>query len=226
MEYFLNVTLTNFLEANPTCPELGRCLGSIVSSQIRGAESTFGTKHGRDAAQFQALLLAQHAIGWEQLLQCRLTQHWSHLQEDYLEQNQHHLKLDRRFHSGDIWSRKLIALLWTTVRACWDHCNSDRHGTNKEENHAIRCGRLLNSIRALYTEAPQMLATYRDTLSLPIENRLKKSPAGLKLWLLRTRNIVKLSMQSALAALQSTHKTLTSYFTTRPTKTSALENSN
>jgi hypothetical protein len=116
----------------------------------------------------------------------------------------HHLKLDRRFHSGDIWSRKLIALLWRTVRACWDHRNSDRHGTNKEENHAIRRGRLLVSIRALYTEAPQMLATYRDTLALPIEDRLKKSPAGLELWLLRTRNIIKLSKQTALAALQST----------------------
>jgi hypothetical protein len=173
-----------------------------------------GTKHGRNAAQFQALLLAQHAIGWEQLLQGRLAQHWSRLQEDYLEQNQHHLKLDRRFHSGDIWSRKRIALLWTTVRACWDHCNSDRHGTNKEENRAIRRGRLLVSIRALYTEAPHtmFLATDRDTLALPIEDTLKKSPTGLELWLLHTRNMVKLSKQTALTALQRTHKTLTSYF--------------
>jgi hypothetical protein len=69
MEYFLNVTLMNFLEANPTCPELGWCLGSIISSQIRGTESTFGTKHGRNTAKFQALLLAQHEIGWEQVLQ-------------------------------------------------------------------------------------------------------------------------------------------------------------
>jgi hypothetical protein len=224
MEYFLNVTLTNFFEANPTCPELGWCLGSILSSQIRGTEPTFGTKHGRDAAQFQALLLTQHALGWDQLVQGRLAQHWSLLQEDYLDQNQHHLKFDRRFHSVDIWTRKLIALQWTTVRACWDHHNSDSHGTNKEENHAIRRGRLLVSIRALYTEAPQMLATDRDTLALPVEDRLKKSPAGRELWLLRTRNIVKLSKQTVLAALQCTHKILTSYFQPHPTQTSVKEN--
>jgi hypothetical protein len=225
MEYFLNVTLTNFQEAHPTCPELGWCLGSIISSQIRGTEPTFGTKHGRNNPQFQALLIAQQEIGWEQVLQGRLTKHWSRLQEEYLEQNQHHLKLDRRFHSGDIWARKLIALLWKTVRSCWDHRNSDRHGTNKEENHAIRRGRLLVSIRALYNEKQKMLTVDRDTLALPIEDRLKKSPAGLELWLLRTRNIVKISKQSALTAIQKTHKTLISYFKTRPTQNSASENS-
>jgi hypothetical protein len=85
------------------------------------------------------------------------------------------------------------------------HRNSSRHGANKEENHAIRRGRLLISIRALYAEAPHMLAADRDTLALPLETRMKKSPAGLEIWLRRTCNIAKLSKQDALAALKCTH---------------------
>jgi hypothetical protein len=223
MEYFLNVTMTRFLEEHHTCPELGWCLGSILSSQIRGTVPTFGAKHGRDKPQFQALIQAQQAIGWEQLFQGRFTKHWSLLQDKYLDQNQAHLKLDRQFNSGEIWTRKLIALLWTTVRACWDHRNSSRHGHTREENHAIRRARLLLSIQALYIDAPHMLADDRDVLALPLETRMKKSPAGLELWLRRTYSIVKISKQDAVAAIKRTHKTLTDYFHPKPTPQPAKE---
>jgi hypothetical protein len=81
--------MTSFLEANHTCPELGWCLGSILSSQIRGTVPTFGAKHGRDKPQFQALIQAliqaQQAIGWEQLFQGRITKYWGRLQDAYLD---------------------------------------------------------------------------------------------------------------------------------------------
>jgi hypothetical protein len=97
-----------------------------------------------------------------------------------------------------------------------------RHSANKEEYHAIQCGHLLISIRALYAEAPHMLAADRDTLALQLETRMKKSPAGLERWLRQTCNIAKLSKQDALAALKRTYKTLTEYF--KPQKKKAKEN--
>jgi hypothetical protein len=132
MEYFLNVTLMNFFDKTRTCPELRWCLTSILSSQIRGTEPKFGTKHGRHNLDFHDLMVAQHAIGWEQLFQGRFDNRWSRLQEDHLNQNGE-LKLDSKYFSGNIWLRKLIALLWTTVRTCWDHRNDSCHGTNKEK---------------------------------------------------------------------------------------------
>ena len=226
MEYFVNVTLTQFLEDNHTCPALSWCLCSIISSQIRGTEPKFGDNHGRNDPRFQALLRAQHTIGWAQLFQGRFTKHWRTLQEAYLDENQPQLKLDRKYYSGEIWTRKLIALLWTTARACWDHRISSRHGTNKAENHAIRRARLLISIQALYNDAQQMLAADRDTLTMPIETRMKKSPAGLELWLRRTYAIVKVSKTDALAALRRTHKRLTDYFRPRPTTSQTLATTN
>jgi hypothetical protein len=217
MEYFMNVTLTQFLETHHTCPELGWCLSSILSSQIRGIEPRFGKSHGSNKPGIRELLQTQHEIGWAQLFQGRFAKGWSRLQDEFLDDNNYHLKLDRKYHSGDIWLRKLIALLWTTVRACWDHRNSSRHGTNKEENHAIRRAKLLLSIQALYKEAPLMLASDRDTLAKPIDDRMKQSPTGLELWFRRTINIAKLSKNDALAALKKTHKTLTAYFRPKPT---------
>jgi hypothetical protein len=54
-----------------------------------------------------------------------------------------------------------------------------------------------------------MMAADRDTLALPLENRMKKSPAGLELWLRRTCTIAKMSKQDALAALNQTYKNIT-----------------
>jgi hypothetical protein len=154
-------------------------------------------------------MVAQHAIGWEQLFQGRFDNRWSWLQEDYyyLDQNGQ-LKLDRKYFSGNIWLRKLIA---------------PRHGTNKDKNHAIRCGRLLIAIQALYADAPHMLAVDRDVLAEPLVTKLKKHPTGLELWLRRTCNIIQLSRKDALlAALKLTHKTLAKYFTPRKKKATIL----
>jgi hypothetical protein len=108
MEYFLNVMLTQFLETQHTCPELNWCLSSIFSSQIWGTEPTFGARHGRDEPRFQTLVHAQHVIGWGQLFQGRLAQHWSRLHEEFLDWHNHHLKLDRKFHSDTETYRTLV----------------------------------------------------------------------------------------------------------------------
>jgi hypothetical protein len=95
MEYFLNVTLTHFFDKTHICPELCWCLASILSSQIRGTEPKFGTKHGRSNPDFHDLMVAQHAIGWKQLFQGRFDKRWSRLQADYLDRHGQ-LKLDRK----------------------------------------------------------------------------------------------------------------------------------
>jgi hypothetical protein len=62
----------------------------------------------------------------------------------------------------------------------------------------------------------------RNTLALPLENCMKKNPAGLELWLHRTCTITKLSKQDVLAALKRTYKNITEYF--KPRKKNPKEN--
>jgi hypothetical protein len=176
MGYFLNITLPQFLAANHTCPKLGQCLSSMLSSQICETEPKFGARHGCDELACHALIC--------QLVQDCFSRNWSRLQADLLDQHNHHLKWDRKYYTGNTWLQKRITLLWTTIHASWDHRNFSHHGINKEENHAIRHAHLLLSTQALYAEAPcMMLAADCDPVAEPIADRMKKIPCGLELCL-------------------------------------------
>jgi hypothetical protein len=205
-----NHTLQDFLEAQNTCPELANTLIDSLYCDIHDSRySEFTTLHGAHIPKFRELHQAQAFVGWSQLCQGRLVTNWSQLQEDYLETNQATLKLDRRYYSGELWTRKVISLLWAVIRAQWNHRNADLHGKTKAENHAIR---LLGDITALYKEAPNMLTADRDLLAQPITDRMKRHPATLELWLQRTKQIARISKQDAEAATKRTHSRLTKYF--------------
>jgi hypothetical protein len=122
------------------------------------------------------------------------------------------LKLDRRYCTGAIWTRKLISLLWVGMREQWDHRNLDRHGATKMANHAIRHQRLMTSITAMYTEAPLMLAADKAILPISPTRLTQKHPTGIELWLKRTRAFVNRSMQDATAEISRTHERLHHFF--------------
>jgi hypothetical protein len=172
----------------------------------------FTSRHGATDPKYRRLHQRQAFVGWSQLFQGRLVNDWSHLQEEFLTQNNAQLKLDRRYYTGDIWARKLISLLWTTIRACWDHRNADRHGRTKEESQSIRHKRLMGQVAEQYAHGPLMLADDRDILAEPLSKKSQRSSAGLALWLDRIRPIVKLSKKDATAAIARTHHRITEYF--------------
>jgi hypothetical protein len=222
MEAFLRTTLQDFLEAQNTCPKLANTLIDSLYCDLHDSRyPEFTTLDGAHIRKFRVLHQAQAFVGWSQLFQGRLVTNWSHLQEDYLETNRATLKLDRRYYSGELWTRKVISLLWTIICAQWDHRNADLHGKTKAENHAIRKARLLGDITALYDEAPNMLAANRDLLAQPITDRMKRLPATLKLWLQRTKQIARISKHDAKAATKRTHSRLTKYFRRKTKKKSA-----
>jgi hypothetical protein len=130
---------------------------------------------------------------------------WGHLQEAFLHANNDTLKLDRRYFTGAIWTRKLISLLWVGMQEQWDHHNLDRHGATKTANHAIRHQRLLNYITAMYHEAPLMLAANKAILPASPIRLTKKHPTGIELWLKRTRAIVNCSKQEAASEVERLH---------------------
>jgi hypothetical protein len=76
---------------------------------------------------FSDLIQAQANLGWSQIFQGRLALNWSRLQDEFLDANNGKLKLDRRYFTGVIWARKLISLLWTSMRTQWDLRNANRH---------------------------------------------------------------------------------------------------
>jgi hypothetical protein len=137
---------------------------------------------------------------------------WGQLQEDFIENNNDTLKLDRRYYSSAIWARKLISILWKIMRAQWDYRNADRHGRTKDANHQIRCERLLQAITTQYAEAPNILAADRAIFDQPIGKKLLQHPNRLDLWLNRIKPIVKISKQDAEEVSRGTNSRLTQYF--------------
>jgi hypothetical protein len=214
-EGFLQVTLPTFLEDNHTCPQLAHTLIDAIASDLHDSKfPTFRNRQGANENKFRALHQTQAYVGWSQLFQGRLVQDWSRLQEEFLATNIETLKLDRRYYTGALWTRKLISLLWVTMRAQWDSRNADRHGHGHTtaENHAIRHARLRQEITAQYHDAPTMLAADRALFEEPIEQKLKQHPNRLALWLKRTKPIVQISKADATAAIHRTTDRLTKFF--------------
>jgi hypothetical protein len=137
---------------------------------------------------------------------------WGQLQEDFIENNNDTLKLDRRYYTGAIWARKFISVLWKILRAQWDHHNADRHGRTKDANHQIRRERLLQAISAQYAKAPNILAADQAIFDQPIGEKLLQHPNRLDLWLKRIKPMVKISKKDAEEMSRRTNSRLTQYF--------------
>jgi hypothetical protein len=215
-EDFLRGTLTNFLQDNRTCPQLANTLIDTLYCDLHdGRYPVFRNRHGANEPKFRKLHQLQAFVGWAQMFQGRLVKEWGILQEEFLEEHNGELKLDRRYYTGDIWVRKLIYLLWRTIRTQWDLRNGNRHGLTTEENHAIRHKRLVGQLTEQYAQAPCMLAADRVLLDEPLGQKLRKSPGSLELWLKRTRPTIRISTQAVTEVISRTHKRITQFFQQR-----------
>jgi hypothetical protein len=210
---FLGDILPNFLQANHTCLRLACTLLEALCCDLHDARyPVFTHRHGANDPAHRQLHQLQAFAGWSQLFQGRLVKEWGQLQEAFLARNHSTMKLDRRYYSGNVWTRKLISLLWGTMRAQWDHRNADRHGRTKEESDSIRHDPLMGQVTNLYDQGPTMLAANRDVIAEPILAKATQSPASLALWLERNTTIVKLSAKEATATIACTHQRIHSFF--------------
>ena len=107
--------LASFLEAHYTCPALAHILLDTLYYKVHGRNTAFQHRHGGTDPWFKAPIQAQTNIGWSQIFQGRLVTHWAILQEDFLETINATFKLDQRYWTGAIWTRKLISLLWQAI---------------------------------------------------------------------------------------------------------------
>jgi hypothetical protein len=121
--------------------------------------------------------------------------------------------VDRRHYTGAIWAKKVVTLLWSIVRAQWDHRNADRHGRTKNDNESIRRTRIESQITEQYTEANKMLAVVRPIIDEPLTQKFTKSIRSLELWHKFTRPTIRLSTAKASEAITRTHRQITNFFT-------------
>jgi hypothetical protein len=125
-DVFLQDPFQTFLQDNHMCPKLAHALLKALCCDCHEARHPgFTSRHGATDLKHRQPHHHQALVGWSQLFQGRPVTNWSQLQEEFLEQGNDQLKLDRRCHAGDAWARKLVSLLWSTTRPQWDHRNAD-----------------------------------------------------------------------------------------------------
>jgi hypothetical protein len=79
-------------------------------------------------ALYQELHKQQAAIGWDQMLYGRWSEHWRILQQQHLYNN-----ISRNPRNNDIgWITGHITLIWNELYSAWKFWNQDRHGKEEE----------------------------------------------------------------------------------------------
>lgn len=214
MEDIFLESVSSFLEENHTCPQLAHSLLEALYCEIDEARYPhFTQQHGANEPKFRKLHQLQAFVGWSQLFQGILVLEWSQLQEEFLEENAKELGVDRRHYSGAIWAKKVVILLWSIIRAQWEHRNADRHGRTKHDSESIRRTRIESQITDQYNEANKILAADRPLIDEPLTQKFKKSLRSLELWHKFTRPTIRLSTAEASKAIARTHKRITNFFT-------------
>jgi hypothetical protein len=70
---------------------------SELKGRVDARYPEFGKLHGSNEPSYPKLHQKQAYVGWSQLFQGRLVKDWGQLQEDFIENNNETLKLDRRY---------------------------------------------------------------------------------------------------------------------------------
>jgi hypothetical protein len=97
-------------------------------------------------AQYQELHKQQAAIGWDQMLYGRWSEHWRILQQQHLYNN--NISCNPR--NNDIgWITGQITLIWNELYSAWKLQNQDRHGKEEELQREIKLDQAKRQIRVL-----------------------------------------------------------------------------
>ncbi len=125
----------------------------------------------------QALQEQNSDIGWLQLLQGKLSQHWLKAYKITLHKSQDTSK------RALLWGKRLVLALWSMAKSIWEHRNQDIHGHSIQEARLKRAQKLETQARHLYAKHNEnpFLILRRDShlfnadinvhLLLPLENQ-------------------------------------------------------
>lgn len=68
----------------------------------------------------------QDEIGWERWFQGFHDTIWA--QQQMKQYNQIPKAERKKHHTGDVWNKRLISWIWTTIQGVWKIRNHDKHG--------------------------------------------------------------------------------------------------
>lgn len=189
---------------------------TIFDILIRGLNSYFREKHlshQHFPVEYHDLILAQGAIGWDQMLRGKIARQWQTNQSSYWRRRSHHPKP-----SETKWPSKMIRVLLTQAHAIWCVRCKARHGHDSKSQIQATTRQLHRTVRFLYEYKDQVQEEDRAIFRDDLETHLLASNRELHNWVAINKPLIRHSCKAATkAALLDTPHTLPYYFPTPQT---------
>jgi len=136
--------------------------------------------------------VAQDALGWNQILQGRMTKEWGKFHEQTLGQNTSHKN------NGTTWTTAIIDYLFGQWLTVWKQRNEDRHGREQHTKNQAALTLAIREATALYSKKGHLLPQDEWMLEKPLEEILQWPYNTLKIWLTLWTPLIEKSYQTQL----------------------------
>jgi hypothetical protein len=213
--------MSDTLQIQRTQPDLRM----ILMQGIRGAfnDSEFQMNTDNREPRFKYLIDAQNIIGWNQIFKGRFSHHWLQCQQVhiYLDPDSDSLK-----QSGEIWLKRILNCILTSLWQVWLIRNDDLHGRGRQQREQKRIEKLTPRIIALYEQAGSLLAADREIFAIPLHTRLTFPSGELKTWVKLVTPTVRQAISDARESLRRTDQSILSHTTQRPAPLTVNEQGN
>lgn len=162
-----------------------------------------------------ALRLSQDAIGWDHFLRGKISSEWSRLQfkfaatHNFIEQSKN-------------WQQWLIKYMATQSFNLWCSRNRCRHGDNHISNRQSQLTQARRDVSALYELQDRVLPQDRDLFCASLEIHLLQPLAQLRQWLTINKDLIHLSIRTAVAQAKSKTQPIRKFLTTLGRRSSTV----
>lgn len=157
----------------------------------------------------KAAFLQQQRVGWDQFLLGRIAIGWNTFIEHHL--LYHNISEDSI--TSELWATKLISTNWNAMLSLWEARNEIVHGATDEEKTKKYKHKLLQEIREIQEQNPNIRASDRDLVHKLITELKQCSTSSLIAWIRTARIIVKVNKSENSIA---TENTITRFLRTTP----------
>jgi hypothetical protein len=129
----------------------------------------------------------QSKIGWEHLIQGRISIKWEDIIASHLDAN----KIWEKEMSALVWGRTLVKTMFQFVLELWNQRNTEAHTPNANKESTLSRQRILDQIEALQASQPQVRHCVRDFVYRDFKLIKKYSLNNLLSWYRMATCIIK-----------------------------------
>jgi hypothetical protein len=170
--------LKDTLQHTDTQPDLSLILIQGICGAIIGP--TYQMSEENQEICFKHLVRKQNRIGWHHILKGRLSHQWVQCQQLHIHSDP---GTDSTKQSGEIWLKRVLNRLWTSLWDVWLLSNDDLHGRDRQQREQKRLEKLTPKVEALYDQATTLLTADKEIFAIPIHTRLTFPSREIETWI-------------------------------------------